>query len=81
MIPLKTRVTNKTTSSHFQITHVWSFSFCLGNILLSKLMPINQVGDKNSRQMANSGSVNDHFLSLLRSEIYSVLYGLVALIL
>lgn len=35
IIPLKTRVTNKTTSSsHFHISCVWSFSFCLGKYLI-----------------------------------------------
>lgn len=28
--------------SHFQIARVWSFSFCLGNILLSKLTSIRR---------------------------------------
>lgn len=79
--PLRTRVINKTTnSSHFHIS--WVCFFPSARELSCHLTSTNQAGNKNSRQVARAGNAKDDCLpSVFRSQIYGVLYGLVALIL
>lgn len=60
---------------------VWSLSFYMGNILLSKLISKNQEGNQKSRQTATAGNVKDDcLLFLFRSQVFSVLCGLGMLI-